>query len=212
MIAYFHGLNGAASQKPKLLEQAYRNLPPNVFPRTFLNPTYHDKKSYLEAIESVTSWIKMNLKNRESWEPFVIVGSSLGGFAALIAAGRTGALACLINPCLEPVKSLRGKVDDDWLAALGELYTESLSKQNTQDSDAAYKAYINRDDELLYPFAAALEAAGIYSVKEYAHGGHRAENFESEILPDLMKEYADMERVQIVVNERGGDGCIDCFE
>ena len=208
MIAYFHGLNGAASQKPKLLEQAYRNLPPNVFPRTFLNPTYHDKDSYLEAIESVTSWIKRLGKR----EPSVIVGSSLGGFAALIAAGRTGALACLINPCLEPLKSLPGKVDDDWLAALGELYTESLSKQNTQDSDAAYKAYINRDDELLYPFAAALEAAGIYSVKEYAHGGHRAENFESEILPELMKEYADSEKVQVLVMEGRGEPCRDCWE
>ena len=195
MIAYFHGLNGAASQKPKLLEQAYRNLPPNVLPRTFLNQTYHDKKSYLAAIDSVTRWMTGGPKRRE---PSVIVGSSLGGFAALIAAGRTGALACLINPCLEPVKSLRGKVDDDWLAALGNLYAESLTYHNRLGSDAGYIAYINRDDELLFPFAAALEALNINDVREYPHGGHRAENFESEILPALMKEYDNIEKSLVV--------------
>lgn len=196
MVIYFHGLGGASSQKRPIFEQAFRELLKDSLSTKLFMPTYHDKDSYRNAIESAVELVRGATR-----EPSFVVGTSLGGFAAVITAGRTGAFASLINPSLTPAKTLRGKVDEDWWALLTELTEESLSYRNKYQTDAGYKAYINRDDELLYPFDVALANLAINNVVEFPRGGHRADNFESEILPRLIEDYRNLERGQRAIWE-----------
>ena len=173
MIHYFHGLNGFMSSKAAILQDAL-GVP-------ILAPIYHDEGEYFTALEAAIADAESRRLERG-----VFIGTSLGGFAAYCAARRTGGVAFLINPCLRPWLSLKGRKDvtERWL-----LRTCALAASLASGPAARLVAFVNEDDERLGPFDDTLTWAGITEVRSFRSGGHRAENFATEIVPEIRLDY-----------------------
>ena len=97
-IAYLHGFNsGGASVKGRQLGEAITALPAGVRPGYFLPTLDHEPR---KAVRALCEWTEARA------DVPVYVGSSLGGFYAIHLAERYGAKGVLINPALEPHRSL----------------------------------------------------------------------------------------------------------
>ena len=171
MLIYFHGHLGQNSKKPSILEGA---IGEKIFA-----PRYHDVASFRNAIESARVACECCTS-----EPILVVGISLGGFAAYSVARITRTRAILINPALEPWRTVGGHASDEWIP-----YCQALYRGLPADASADIKAIINKDDELLAPFGPVLQAAGVHTVIELESGGHEANNFEREIVALIVAEY-----------------------
>ena len=98
-FVYLHGFRSSpASAKAARFAAAVAALPQALRPQLAV-PELPDRPSYAMAlIESLV---------RRAAAPVCLVGSSLGGFYATIAAERFGARAVLINPAVAPDVDLR---------------------------------------------------------------------------------------------------------
>ena len=120
--------------------------------------------------------------------PVCIVGSSLGGFYATVAAERYGVAAVLINPAIRPDESLR-----DYVGAQTNLYTGERFDVIPAHFDELRAMRINRitrpnrywllvqtgDDVLDYRQAVAFYAGAWQFVQ--GGGDHAFEGFDAQI-------------------------------
>jgi predicted esterase YcpF (UPF0227 family) len=114
-IAYLHGFNsGPASIKGRQLAQAIEALPGPMRPEYFLPRLSHRPA---EAILDVNRWV-----GRGDRERLTFVGSSLGGFYATHLAEKHGAKAVLINPAVDPERSLAPYLGQQQNPSTGEAF------------------------------------------------------------------------------------------
>ena len=114
-IAYLHGFNsGPASIKGQVLARAIAALPTDVRPEFFLPRLPHRPT---EAVRVADRWV-------ESGEPdeLTFVGSSLGGFYATHLAEAHGAKAILVNPAVDPDRTLEPHLGLQHNPSTGEAY------------------------------------------------------------------------------------------
>jgi predicted esterase YcpF (UPF0227 family) len=109
-FVYLHGFRSSpASVKAAQFAGAIAALPIESRPALRVPALDHRPAMALSQIESLLA---------AAASPVCIVGSSLGGFYATVAAERYGVAAVLINPAIRPDESLR-----DYVGAQTNLYT-----------------------------------------------------------------------------------------
>ena len=98
-IVYLHGFRSSpASAKAGQLRAAVNELDPATRPALFVPELSHRPAPAMAEIERVAA-------GRDPAR-LCFVGSSLGGFYAVVAAERHGARAVLVNPALRPDEAL----------------------------------------------------------------------------------------------------------
>jgi predicted esterase YcpF (UPF0227 family) len=114
-IAYLHGFNsGPASAKGQTLARAIAALPAGMRPEYFLPRLPHRPA---EAIRVAHHWAES-----EEREGLTFVGSSLGGFYATQLAEAHGAKAVLVNPAIDPERTLAPYLGQQHNPSTGEEY------------------------------------------------------------------------------------------
>jgi predicted esterase YcpF (UPF0227 family) len=114
-IAYLHGFNsGPASAKGQTLARAIAALPVAMQPMYFLPRLSHRPT---EAMRSAIQWAES-----AKGEELTFVGSSLGGFYATRLAEIHGAKAVLVNPAIDPERTLAPHLGRQRNPSTGEEY------------------------------------------------------------------------------------------
>ena len=109
-FVYLHGFRSSpASVKAAQFAAAIAALPIDSRPALHVPALDHRPATALLQIETLIA---------AAASPVCLVGSSLGGFYATVAAERHGVAAVLINPSIRPDESLR-----DYMGAQTNLYT-----------------------------------------------------------------------------------------
>ena len=142
VIVYLHGFRSSpASAKARAVMAAVEALPANEQPRLWV-PFLREGPA--EAVSRVSGWI-----DREVADPareLTLVGSSLGGFYAIVAAERHGARAVLVNPAIRPDESLA-----DYAGVQTNLYTGETFEVTTDHFEELRQmrvARITRPDQV----------------------------------------------------------------
>ena len=192
-ILYVHGFNSSgSSSKVDQLKEAFPNY-------KIAAPTLSADPS--EAYGQLVSELI------EDYEDTIIVGTSLGGFYSLLISNRFDIPCFLINPSLEPHKTLVKKVGkhvrfgtDNEVYDFKQEYLEKLknASADTLPSNQDYKlinVYLSKDDEQLdfSNIRKFIPKANIY--KEFDNSGHRFSKF-SEVIPDIRAYALEMEGKQ----------------
>jgi predicted esterase YcpF (UPF0227 family) len=184
-IIYIHGFKSSGdNDKSNELKKYFSKYGPKV---NIISPTLSANPK--EAVNTLSSIIKSTKGN------VIVVGTSLGGFYALYCAARFDVPAFVINPSLEPHKSLSKDVGSHIRYGSGEPYEfkeeylQSLkflfdTLQSSQSSSSNLHFYISEDDEHLnfdkldqyFPYRKTL--------KKFKNAGHRFSRF-NEIIPDI---------------------------
>lgn len=179
-ILYIHGFNSAGyGDKINYLKKAFG-------PRNIIAPTLdYDPREAVAQLEFLVDAIKD--KDR-----LYIFGTSLGGFYALYLAEKFKVAAVLINPSIDPYKSLQKQVgpqknfktDEEYvftqnnLESLKDFYVKDLSSLR----NLVY-IYLDEDDELLDSRQTAKYFEGFYVVM-YPGGNHRFTH-----MPELIEDF-----------------------
>lgn len=116
MIIYLHGFNSTGdSVKGKALKAALENQ------IQVYTPTYEYAPS--QAINYMTDYIQEKFRQRAANEPFMIMGSSLGGFyAQYLGRQFPDTKIAMINPALGPVATLHDYLGENVNFYTGEKY------------------------------------------------------------------------------------------
>ena len=182
-IIYIHGFNSSpASEKAQQFRQFCQAREKfNVF----VPALSHDPRAAVALLEALIT--------EQGEPPFLIIGSSLGGYYATWLAEKYGCRAALVNPAVSPVKHL----GEEFLGPQKNLYTgeeyeftrEHAGYLDTLDVDvlanpANYLLLVQTADEVLdYRLAVAHYAGAVQIVQE--GGSHSFRNF-SAMLPLIM--------------------------
>jgi predicted esterase YcpF (UPF0227 family) len=184
-IIYIHGFKSAGEgDKSNQLKTYFSKYGQKV---NIISPTLSANPK--EAVNTLSSIIK------GTKGPVIVVGTSLGGFYALYCAARFDVPAFVINPSLEPHKSLAKDIGTHTRYGSGEPYEfkkeylDSLkflfdAIQSSSITSSNLHFYISSDDERLtfdkldqyFPYRKTL--------KKFENAGHRFSRF-NEILPDI---------------------------
>ena len=130
-----------------------------------------------------------------SWpvERMAVVGSSLGGFYATVVAERTGCLAALLNPAVNPARDLAGYIGeltsfhdpDDHFYFRAEYVTQlRVMTPRTLTRPERYFALIAKGDEVLdwHEMSARYPGAALHLLEG---GDHALSDFDTH-LPGLL--------------------------
>ena len=185
LIAYLHGFQASSNaNKAQILKTELQKIDPSI---NFLSLDFSDdiKLAYFSLCHFVET-----VKDRG--EDLCLVGSSMGGFQALLLSIKYNIKVALINPCLYPSKfcsdnNLLGKTLKNY--GTGEEF--EISKEAIEfcnDKEQILKHYrpektlvlLQKADEVLdYQYAKEHLKSATLDIEE--GGNHRYENFESKV-------------------------------
>jgi len=183
-ILYLHGfISSPASRKAVMLGDYLRGQAPEI---EYLVPELHHRPA--RAIEQVSE--RCAARNAAD---LLIVGSSLGGFYATVAAERFGCRAMAINPAVHPQNHF-----DRYLGPQANLYTGErfeLTRDHVRELAAMDPPAITRperywlavetgDEVLDYREAVAYYAGAFQSV---VRGGDHSFSSFPEFVPDIVE-------------------------
>lgn len=180
---YIHGFNSAGfGEKVNKLKEAFGDE--NVIS---LNLPYDPEKAI-----KLLSYLVEKLKD----DNLYLFGTSLGGFYAMYLAIKYGVPAILINPAINPYKSLKDEVGKQINYKTDEEYEftkEHLeflrkiqpSKEEIERAKNNIFIYLDEEDELLDSKGTAEFFKGFY-VKMYPSGDHRFRHMD-ELIDDFKK-------------------------
>lgn len=179
-ILYIHGFNSAGyGDKVNHLKKAFGS-------RNVIAPTLdYDPREAVAQLEFLADAIKEKDK-------IYIFGTSLGGFYALYLVDRFRLPAVLINPSIDPYRSLQKQVgpqknfktDEEYIFTKEHL--ESLKNFYVKDLNPLRKivyVYLDEDDELLDSRQTAKYFEGFHVVM-YPGGNHRFTH-----MPELIEDF-----------------------
>jgi uncharacterized protein len=176
MIVYVHGFNsGVGGTTFTTLQERFRRI---NLPVVGITHSYNPD----EAIDELCTFVEDCME--ETNGPLLIVGSSLGGFYARFIGNKYKLPVVLVNPALDPCKSLTKYV--------GEVTNHSTGVTHTfpqEYVDAFKKFYVSEDggvplqadvvvaldDDVIDPQKAIDEFTGKVAVHVFENGGHRFE-------------------------------------
>ncbi|HPS64397.1 MAG TPA: YqiA/YcfP family alpha/beta fold hydrolase [Ignavibacteria bacterium] len=133
---------------------------------------------------------------REAGQKVYLIGSSLGGFYALMLAARYGLKVVLINPAVDAQEQLKAAIgkhtrfDSDeefeWtekeIRELKEIYDENFSKINPSN----ILLCVSTDDDVVDHKKTLQQLAKVENKIVLDNNGHQFEKY-TEILPDIRK-------------------------
>jgi hypothetical protein len=182
-ILYLHGfISSPASRKAVMLGDYLRGQAPDI---EYLVPALHHRPA------QAFSEVRRLCRGRKP-EDLLVVGSSLGGFFATVAAEESGCRAVVINPAVHPQHHF-----DRYLGPQENLYTGErfeLTRGHVDELAALDRPAITRaqrywlivetgDEVLDYREAVAYYAGAFQSVVQ--GGDHSAASF-PEFVPDIV--------------------------
>ncbi len=182
-ILYLHGfISSPASRKAVMLGDYLRGQAPEI---EYLVPALHHRPA--RAIAELHRLCEARRR-----EDLVVVGSSLGGFYATVAAERAGCRAVALNPAVHPQRHF-----DRYLGPQENLYTgerfdltgEHVAELAAMDPPeithpGRYWLIVETGDEVLdYREAVAYYAGAFQSVVQ---GGDHALSSFPEFVPDIV--------------------------
>jgi len=182
MFIYLHGFNSTGqSVKGQFLKQ---RLAPDVV----LTPTYgaNPNKAIARLSKIVSDLIEPDSNNK----PLVIIGSSLGGYYAQYLAHHFRLAAILINPALEPRKTLEPYLGWQTNYYTGEKYFfghEALQQLDSYNIRFPCKnpvptlVLLDENDEVINSKTAQSIYADCADIKIFADGSHRFEHLEESL-------------------------------
>ena len=184
MIIYIHGFGGSGQgNKAKTLREIFENQS-FIAPSLSYNPTL--------AIETLKEMISFAQK----YEKVYLIGSSLGGYYTTYLADLFDIKAVLLNPSVNPTKTLSKFID-----SAKNFYDDSYYEWNTHHidllkqyevKDLKYELYMlltQTGDELL-PYKEGVERFKNSKKIIIEGGNHGFENIEDQI--EDIKEFFDM--------------------
>jgi hypothetical protein len=182
-ILYLHGfISSPASRKAVMLGDYLRGQAPDI---AYLVPEMHHRPSQAMA------QVQAACAGRNPAD-LLIVGSSLGGFYATVAAERTGCRAVVINPAVHPQNHFARYLGPQRNLYTGErfdLTPEHVAELAALDLPAItrperYWLLVETADEVLdYREAVAYYAGAFQSVVQ--GGDHSLSSF-AEFVPDIV--------------------------
>jgi uncharacterized protein len=185
-LVYLHGFNsspGAVKGRKVALAAAALRVPPVMH-----IPALHHRPAI--AMADVCTWVDANVADRAA---LTFIGSSLGGCYATWLAERYGTRAILINPAIEPARTLAAYLGPQTNPYTGEHY--ELTPAHFAEMDALVVARLTRmdryfllmrsGDELLDWREPVRRYAGAW---QYVAGGgdHGWEDIDAEI-PSMLR-------------------------
>jgi len=166
MIIYIHGFGSTGNAtKANILKKHFDDV---VSPDLPGSPT--------EAIKLINGLI-----DKRTDDNVMLVASSLGGFYALNVLKRKGVKVFLINPSLNPLTNLKGKVTDRFADELKEAELDEFPRR----LGYVYTLLAKNDDVIPYENAAE-RLKGSRKLIIVDDGGHRMTNFE-DYIPEIKK-------------------------
>ena len=190
MFVYLHGFNSTGqSAKGQFLKQ-------HLAPDKVLTPTYQpDPHTAITCLSKLVSDLaEMNSDNK----PLIIIGSSLGGYYAQYLAHRFRLATILINPALEPMKTLKPYLGWQTNYYTGEKYyfgNDALQQLDSYNIRFPCKqpvptlVLLDEKDEVIDSNTAREIYADCADVVTFAGGNHRFEHLE-ESLP-FIRNFCD---------------------
>jgi uncharacterized protein len=182
-ILYLHGfISSPASKKAVMLGDYLRGQAPDI---EYLVPALHHRPA--QAMSEVLA-----LCHGKSPADLLVVGSSLGGFYATVAAEKTGCRAVVINPAVHPHAHFGRHVGPQQNLYTGErfdLTREHVAELAALDPPAItrperYWLIVETADEVLdYREAVAYYAGAFQSVVQ--GGDHSLSSF-PEFVPEIV--------------------------
>ncbi len=183
-ILYLHGfISSPASRKAVMLGDYLRGQAPDV---EYLVPALHHRPA--QAISQVEERCRGKGPGRRS----SLVGSSLGGFYATVAAERIGCRAVVLNPAVHPHRHFErylGPQENLYTGERFDLTPEHVAELEALDPPAItrperYWLIVETADEVLdYRDAVAYYAGAFQSVVQ--GGDHSLASF-PEFVPDIV--------------------------
>ena len=184
-IVYLHGFRSSpASVKATKLGAAVAALPQKVRPTLIIPELTHRPAEAMAAIDDLAAAV----------DParLAFIGSSLGGFYAMVAAERHGARAVLLNPALQPDRELRAYVGRQVNLYTGTEFEvthddlddlRALRPQRITDPNR-YFLLVQTGDEVL-DYRLAVDFFG--GARQFVQGGgdHGFQDFTAQIPPIL---------------------------
>jgi predicted esterase YcpF (UPF0227 family) len=182
-IVYLHGfISSTQSKKAVMLGDYVRNCVAGV---AYSVPELHHRPA--RAIEAVLEECA-----RHQPEDLTLVGSSLGGFYATVAAERLGCRAALLNPAIHPHRHFHRHLGPQRNLYTGESF--ELTREHVDELAALdvaaitrperYWLFVETGDEVLdYREAVAFFAGALHTVVR--GGDHTLTSF-PEHIPDLV--------------------------
>ena len=180
---YLHGfISSPQSKKAVMLGDYVRNCVSNV---GYVVPALHHRPA--RAFESVLTECA-----RHRREDLTLVGSSLGGFYATVAAERVGCRAALLNPAVHPHRHFSRYLGTQRNMYTGESF--ELTQAHVEELAALdvaaitgperYWLFVETGDEVLdYREAIAMYDGALHTV---VRGGDHALGSFPEHIPDLV--------------------------
>ena len=182
-LLYLHGfISSPASRKAVMLGDYVRGQAPGV---EYLVPALHHRPA--EAIAQVHS-----ICDERHPADLLVVGSSLGGFYATVAAARAGCRAVALNPAVHPQRHFErylGPQQNLYTGARFDLTPGHVAELAAIDPPAItrpdrYWLIVETGDEVLdYREAVSYYAGAFQSVVQ---GGDHALSSFAEFVPDIV--------------------------
>lgn len=184
-IIYLHGFRSAAASKKALALGAALRLVLGEW--EYITPDLSfDPAIAFQQIESIL------LRQAEPRDNVTLVGSSLGGFYAVVLAEKFGCRAVLLNPSLQPFETLAAYVGLQTNLHTGESFDFSVEHLATLRANsvlqitlpARYMVIVEMGDELLDHRLTLAQFAGASSIVVEG-GSHDLASFPTHIAPLL---------------------------
>ncbi|MFH1862492.1 MAG: YqiA/YcfP family alpha/beta fold hydrolase [bacterium] len=185
MVIYIHGFASAGGG------EKYHALKDVFAEEEVLSPTL--PVAPFEAIEAI-----LTLLDRAD-KPSLLIGTSLGGFYAYYLSVKLLLPAVIINPALEPWKTLRLALGYFRNLATGELFRwreeyllqlqQMAAEMDKNDvEDRLLRFYISTDDELIDHSRIRERVPPMSEILYFNHSGHRFTRFR-EVAPQFKSHF-----------------------
>lgn len=186
MIVYLHGFNSTGTDSGKFTDLV-KGLPDiDIYA-----PTYPSNNPD-EAIRIISELVETKCND---YDDLMFVGTSMGGYFAQFLGRKFNAKVVLINPALEPTKTLQQYLGDNTNFYTGEKYTltteniESFKHYNVDDYNHEFGTLvlIDKDDEIINYKVAYSKYHQIADCVLFSGGNHRFNHMSEAVV--LIEQY-----------------------
>lgn len=183
MIIYIHGFNSTGPDSGKFAELT------NGLPDIDVHAPTYSSADPDEATQKLEQYIE---SYKGQYEDLMLIGTSLGGYYAQYLGHKYGAKIVLINPALEPTKTLKQYLGENTNFYTGEKYfltEDNITKLEKYDVASIYHDFgslvlLDKGDDVI-DYKVALTKYN--DCVTYEGGSHRFDHMK-QALP-LIREY-----------------------
>lgn len=131
----------------------------------------------------------------QSYEPDLVVGTSMGGWGASYVAPTVAAPFVAINPAIDPANTLR-KYLGEGIDHIGRRYTlveEDIATLPTLNEKGCAMILLDMADQVIDPNVTLNKYSKVYDVRTFEGGSHRFEHMQESLeLIELLLHYSEI--------------------